>query len=111
MGTVTCSARREGEMLIWEDATTGVPPLDAPPIEVEASKMEALGRLPMRRAHLEVDFFMFPVPVSDEGDRPYFPHMLMVVDAERGMILVSELFQPFPSLEAMWGSVPETIAD
>src|SRR5215210_2547123 len=66
--------RREGEMLIWEDATTGVPPLDAPPIEVEmeASKMEALGRLPMRKASLEVDFFMFPASVEDRGERPYF---------------------------------------
>ena len=105
--------RREGETLLWEDATTAVPPLDAPPIEVEVevSKMEALGRLPMRKAHLEVDFFLFPTPVRDEGDRPYFPHMLMAVDAESGMILGSELLTPFPSLEAMWGSVLETLAD
>ena len=105
--------RWEGETLLWEDASMDVPPLDAPPIEVEmeVSKLEALGRLPMRKAHLEVDFFMFPAPVGDEGDRPYFPHMLMVVDAERGMILGSELLTPFPSQEAMRGSVPETIAD
>ena len=105
--------RREGETLLWEDAATGVPPLDAPPIEVEVevSKMEALGRLPMRKAHLEVDFFMFPAPVGDEGDRPYFPHMLMMVDAERGMILGSELLTPSPSQEAMWGAVPETLAE
>lgn len=112
-GYLLRAPRREGETLIWEDATTGVPPLDAPPIEVEmeASKIEALRRLPMLKARLEVDLFMFPAPVKDQGDRPYFPHMLMVVDAESGMILGSELLQPFPSLEAMWGSVPETIAD
>jgi len=105
--------RREGETLVWEDTTTGVPPLDAPPIEVEmeASKMVALGRLPMRKAHLELDFFMLPAPVKDTGDRPYFPYMLMVVDAESGMILGSELLQPFPSLEAMWGSIPEILVD
>ena len=105
--------RREGETLIWEDTTTGVPPLDAPPIEVEmeAMKMEALGLLPMRKAHLDLDFFMLPAPVMDQGDRPYFPYMLMVVDAESGMFLGSELLQPFPSLEAMWGSVPETLTD
>jgi hypothetical protein len=90
--------RREGETLVWEDAATGVPPLDAPPIEVEmeASKMDALGRLPMRRARLEVDFFMIPASVQDRGDRPYFPHMLMVVDAKSGMIVGSELLTPFP---------------
>jgi len=100
--------RREGETLLWEDATTGVPELDAPPIEVE---MEALGRLPMRRAHLEVDFFIFPASVEDRGDRPYFAHMLLVVDAGSGMILGSELLTPFPSPEAMWGSVPENLTD
>ena len=105
--------RREGGTLLWEDATIGVPPLDAPPIEVEVEveKMEALGRLPMRRAHLEVDFFMLFASVRDQGDRPYFPHMLMMVDAESGMILGSELLAPFPSQEAMWGSVPENLAD
>ena len=105
--------RQEGETLLWEDASTGIPPLDAPPIEVEVevSKLEALGQLPRRGVRLEVDFFMFPAPVQDEGDRPYFPHMLLMVDAESGMILGSELLKPFPSQEAMWGSVPEDLAD
>src|SRR5215210_266586 len=105
--------RREGETLLWEDASTGIPPLDAPPIEVEmeVSKIEALGQLPRTGVRLEVDFFMVPAPVRDEGDRPYFPHMLLMVDAESGMILGSELLKPFPSQEAMWGSVPEVLAD
>jgi hypothetical protein len=58
-----------------------------------------------------VDFFMFPAPVQDEGDRPYFPHMLLVVDAGSGMVLGSDLEVPHPSLEAMWGRVPENLAD
>jgi hypothetical protein len=90
-----------------------VPPLDAPPIEVEmeASKIEALGRLPRGEVRLEVDFFMFPAPVQDEGYRPYFPHMLLVVDAGSGMVLGSDLLALHPSPEAMWGQVPENLAD
>lgn len=105
--------RREGGTLLWEDSATGVPPLDAPPIEVEmeAAKIEALGSLPRREARLEVDFFMFPVPARNEGNRPYFPHMLLTVDTGSGMVLGSELLAPDPSLEAMWGSVPENLAD
>ncbi|MBA3490631.1 MAG: hypothetical protein H0T55_00955 [Rubrobacteraceae bacterium] len=112
-GYLLRAPRREGEMLLWEDASTGIPPLDAPPIEVEMeeSKLEALGRLPRRGVRLEVDFFMIPAPVQDEGDRPYFPHMLLTVDTVSGMILGSELLKPFPSQEAMWGSVPENLAD
>ena len=60
---------------------------------------------------MEVDCFMFPAPVQDEGDRPYFPHMLLVVDAGSGMVLGSDLLTPHPSLEAMWGRVPENLAD
>src|SRR5215208_2593605 len=107
------ASRQEGRRPLWEDASTGVPPLDAPPIEVEmeASKIEALGRLPRGKVRLEVDFFMFPAPVQDEGDRPYFPHMLLVVDAGSGMVLGSDLLTPHPSLEAMWGRVPENLAD
>jgi hypothetical protein len=107
------AARQEGERRLWEDASTGVPPLDAPPIEVEmeASKIEALGRLPRKAVRLEVDFFMCPAPVQEEEDRPYFPHMLLVVDAGSGMVLGSDLDVPHPSLEAMWGRVPENLAD
>jgi hypothetical protein len=104
--------RQEGGSRLWEDASMGVPPLDAPPIEVEmeASKIEALGRLPPGKVSLEVDFFMFPAPVQDEGDRPYFPHMLLLVDAGSGMVLGSDLLTPHPSMEAMWGRVPENLA-
>jgi hypothetical protein len=78
---------------------------------MEASKIEALGRLPRGEVRLEVDFFMFPTPVQDEGDRPYFPHMLLVVEAGSGMVLGTDLLAPHPSPEAMWGRVPETLAD
>jgi hypothetical protein len=105
--------RQEGGRRRWEDASTGVPPLEAPPIvvEMDVSKIEALGRLPRKELRLEVDFFMIPAPVQDEGDRPYFPHMLLVVDAGSGMVLGIELLTPHPSPEAMWGGVPETLAD
>ncbi|MGH3149043.1 MAG: DUF7309 domain-containing protein, partial [Rubrobacter sp.] len=112
-GYLLRAPRREGGTLLWEDASMGVPPLDAPPIEVEVevSKIEALGRLPRTAARLEVDFFMFPAPVRDQGDRPYFPHMLLVVESGSGMILVHDLLSPHPSPEAMWGRVPENLAD
>jgi hypothetical protein len=105
--------RQEGGRRFWEDASTGVPALDAPPIvvEMEVSKIETLGRLPRGEVRLEVDFFMFPEPVQDEGDRPYFPHMLLVVEAGSGMVLGSDLLAPHPSPEAMWGRVPENLAD
>jgi hypothetical protein len=37
--------------------------------------------------------------------------MLLVVDAGSGMVLGSDLLAPHPSPEAMWGQVPENLAD
>jgi hypothetical protein len=73
---------------------------------MEVPKIEALGRLPRGEVRLEVDFFMFPAPVQDEGDRPYFPHMLLVVDAGSGMVLGSDLLTPYPSLA--WNRLGKT---
>jgi hypothetical protein len=36
--------------------------------------------------------------------------MLLTVDAQSAMILGTELLKPDPSLEAMWGSIPATVA-
>ncbi len=57
-----------------------------------------------------MDFFMFPAPIQEKKARPYFPYMLLTVDTQSGMILGSELLKPDPSPEAMWGSVPATVA-
>ncbi len=37
--------------------------------------------------------------------------MLLLGDAGSGMVLGSELLTPRPSPEAMWGRVPENLAD
>lgn len=40
-----------------------------------------------------MDVFLFPTPVQDsEGTRPYFPKVMMIVDAESGMVIAHEPF-------------------
>ncbi len=62
----------------------------------------------VRSGHeLEMDLFMFPTPIQAEKSvRPVFPYMLLVVDAGSGMVVGTDLLEPVPSLEAMWGLVP-----
>jgi len=36
--------------------------------------------------------------------------MILSVEAQSGMVLGTELLEPTPSLQAMWGSVPLTVA-
>lgn len=38
----------------------------------------------------EVDFFQFPVPIQD-GDRPFFPFCLLIVDHDSGFVFESHL--------------------
>lgn len=37
--------------------------------------------------------------------------MLLTVDVQSGLVIGTELLEPAPSLEAMWGSVPMKVAE
>jgi hypothetical protein len=94
--------------LVWEDEVVRVPPVEPESISV-VMDMEALDRvkqLPRGEHTLEIDFFMFPLPIEERGARPYLPHMLLVVEVGSGLILGSELLGPESGLVEMWGSIP-----
>jgi hypothetical protein len=103
-------ARREDG--IWEDRILDVPPPQPStiPIEMDLETLERLKRLPRSNHEFEMDLFMFPAPVGKRGTRPFFPYMILTVEARSGMVLGTELLQPTPSLQAMWGSVPLKVA-
>jgi hypothetical protein len=105
--------REEGQVLQWEDQIVGVPPVEPAPIPLIMTReaVDQARQLPRGRHTLEVDSFMMPTPTADErDDRPFFPHMLLVVERDSGMVLGSELLKPEPSLEAMWGSLSDVLA-
>jgi hypothetical protein len=98
--------------LEWRDEFMEVMPPEAPPIEIkiDGPVMQAFLNLEQAVRAVEADVFMFPGQIQEkQGKRPYFAYMLMIVEPETGMVLGSELLSPFPSLEEMWGKVPETI--
>lgn len=95
----------------WEDQTMRVPPPEPSTISItmDTQLLNHVKRLPKSRYRLDVDVFMFPSPVQDKGERPYFPYMLLAVERQNGMVLGTELLRPIPTLEAMWGQVPITL--
>ncbi len=104
--------REKEGALVWEDRFEIVSPPDPEPISIamDLDVLEEVSQLPRSRHTLEMDFFMVPMQVSEErGARPYFPHMLLVVESDSGMVLGSELLSPESGLEAMWGEVPVTV--
>ena len=105
--------RREDGTLVWEDRMMDVPPPEPSTIliEMHPRMIEDLERLPPSGNRFEMDFFMFPAPVQEKKEvRPYFPYMLLTLDTQSGAILGHEMLKPDPSPEAMWGSIPETVA-
>ncbi len=106
-------AHQEGGTRVWKDTVMEVPPPEPVSIQIEMDPevLGSLENLPQSGHELEMDLFMFPTPIQGEkGARPVFPYMLLVVEAESGMVLGTELLEPTPSLEAMWSSVPLAFA-
>jgi hypothetical protein len=102
---------RENERLTWEDRILQAPPPEPQtiPITMDLQMLDALKSIPQSKHKIESDFFMFPLPTREKDDRPFFPYVLLMVDAQSGMILGTEMLQPQPSLEAMWGLIPGNI--
>ena len=101
--------RQEGGTLAWEDRIMHVPPPEPSPISI-GMNVQVLKDLKRRRRSqhkIEVDFFLVPAPIEEKrGLRPYYPYVLMVVEAQSGMILGHDMLKAEPSIEAMWGTIP-----
>jgi hypothetical protein len=104
--------RKGGQVLQWEDQIVRVEPVDRPLITIKLTRetLQQAQQLPRTTHSLEVEAFMAPMPMADEeGQRPYFPHMLLVVERDSGMVLGSELVRPKANLEATWGSLANVL--
>jgi len=104
-------SREEGGGLIWKDQVMSVPPEEPAsiPIPMDLDALEMLMSQPGSRARLEMDFFMFPAWIGERGARPSCAYKLLIVEAISGMVLGTELLEPDPTFEAMYGLIPMTV--
>lgn len=96
----------------WRDESMVIMPPEETPVEItiDTPILEAFLNLDQAVRVVDADVFMFPGQIQEkQGKRPYFAYMLMIVEPETGMVFGTELLSPFPSLEAMWGKVPEAL--
>lgn len=105
---------RENDTLQWQDQMIKVPP--PPPASIELSMdtrlLAQLKSVQQRIAPVEIDLSLMPIPIEEKrGERPFYPYILLVVVAQADFILGSELMQAIPSLEAMWGAIPEKLVE
>ena len=107
---IRVSRQAEGRP-VWEDSIQQIAAPEPKPIaiSVDVEMLSALKRLPPQRRTLEVDLFMAPSGVQEKGARPFYPYILLIVEARSGYILATDMLSPEPSLETMWGEVPQRV--
>lgn len=106
--------RQQAGEMVWEDAAVEVPPPEPEPIQIQmdTATLQSLQSLPQAGYDLQMDLFMFPTPVQESKDqRPILPYMVLIVEAESGVVVGTEFLTADPSLEEMWGTVPAKVAD
>jgi hypothetical protein len=103
--------QQAGGRPVWEDSIQQIAAPEPKPIaiSVDVEMLSALKRLPPQRRTLEVDLFMAPSGVQEKGARPFYPYILLIVEARSGYILATDMLSPEPSLETMWGEVPHRV--
>jgi hypothetical protein len=105
-------AHEEKGRLIWEDRILQIPP-PAPStlvIDTDAREIDELSQFPLSANVFEVDFFMLPTMIGEQGARPSNAYMLLIVDVQSQMVVGHELLIVESSLEAMWSHIPGVVA-
>lgn len=104
-------AKEDEEGLTWEDGRKEMPPVEPKPIPLSMNlqALEHLKSLPQSDTRIEMDLFLFPARIGKRGERPRCAFMLLVVEGKQGLVLGSEMLEPDPTIEAMYGMVPLTI--
>jgi len=106
--------RVENARLVWEDKIMRVPEPElkkAAPAPLDPQLLESLKQLPEVTNVIEIGLTMLPMPVREKKDRPFFPYLLMLVEASSGVILGNDMLQPLPSLDAMRAEFPTKVAE
>jgi len=74
---------------------------------VNEKQLAALRKFPRQPYTLEVDLFAMPGYIQEKSDvRSYLAYNLLVVEAQSGSILGTEVLTPKPTLDAVWNETP-----
>jgi hypothetical protein len=90
----------------WADEwLTPPPPRQHMPPAIDTERLTAMrGKFPRQKWILQADLSLMGIYIKEKDQpRPYLPYILLVVDADSGMIFGNELLVAEPSLDAMLG--------
>lgn len=96
----------------WRDEWQELPPLRTREfsVEVDIGKVKRILDGGMQDCCLQIDLGRAPGTITPPGQgRRQLVYMLMVVDADSGIVHTGELMETIAGVEAMWALVPEAI--
>ena len=98
----------------WEEKMVGIqrpPPREIAP-ELDAFLLERAAGFPSVENKLEVELRASRSPIEErKGQRPYFPWIMLIVEAESGHIVGHELLAPVPTLDAVYSRAPQALLE
>ena len=99
--------------VIWRDQVMQIlrPEPERIALDIAEEFLESLTHLTRAKQDIEIDVVMLPSPFRGEATspRPFFPYMVLLVSAQNGMVLGTDMLAPLPSLNAMRSSIPAKI--
>ncbi|MEJ2049527.1 MAG: hypothetical protein P8Y60_06755, partial [Calditrichota bacterium] len=92
----------------WEDRRSVIVPPEPTTIEysIDMGEVETVNTLPRSRHPLEIDFFLTPSIIQEEGTRPLLPYLFLLVDSGSETVVGAELFTANPTLKDMYRLLP-----
>ena len=95
------------DQTIWKDRqmTFQVEPFQIKP-NLDQALFDEVIAMEQSGSEFEFDFLPAPVLIGPKGTRPRWPHVLIVVEADSGLVVGSEFLAALDGLPAMWSEIP-----
>jgi hypothetical protein len=100
------------ESLVWEDQMMRVTPPQPQAITMpmDLHLLDWLQQAPRVDQKFEIDLFMLPTPIQEtRNHRPFYGFILLMVEAESGFVIDSDMLSPVDSILTMWGEIPMAV--
>lgn len=113
-----CGQQGAGEFLIrfqdpsgkWMEGLQRLPvPVCRLSIDLSGETVQAAAELPQRKMTLETAFFGTLSGISEHGERPARPYLLLLVEPQSGMAVGMDIMQVETSLDDLWATIPGRI--
>jgi len=100
--------REQGTDGVWQDTWSPVKELgdEAVDVRIESKDLQTLQRLALKPVTLQIDLVFTPMRLLPSGTRPQTAYVLLVVEAESGLIVAGEMLQATDGIAHMWSQTP-----